>query len=384
MTARVCGRIILGQATMTGDEANAPKSPFPKLTWLPYWVQLAFVVVIVSYLTGFLIGLGVHRDGREVSEFVMKNLTPEIGDGSAMIVFRCGDNEKLVAYDLLADAILINRDAIESRKNSPLMSFTQSELFASAVGFSMASLSVAYNFKAEVGLIAAGESSLRRVALVLTLAIPSIYLGYSSSDRFKLECGSDKLYDYLNKPENWRPHQFSALKNLFNSVEPCIPRKVTLDIWRGPDQADYDFWIKLLTQKFEGFPAPGGPSENDIAALKAKLLGVPRPAYAQPINMNEVVWGDSIFMRLFGDMKGFTMADPKIDAVDFRSLIVQARACRQRQKELANAKSSFDAIPYLYEKVKYNSHSSADIISSREYRFSYTWARSALRTMPIN
>lgn len=220
------------------------------------WTWLALIVVAVSFCTGFLIGLGEHRDGKQIAEFVSAYTKSELSDGSAMLTFQCGSNEKLVAYDLLDDEVLLNRDAIEARLHNPLFKFTQNELFGAAAGFAASSLGAAYSFNDEIKLIAAGKSSLRRVALVFILAIPTAYVGYSASDYFKLECNSNKLYEYLYKAENWKPHQFYALKALYDSVEPCVPRRVSVSVsgfFPGLRNTKLNDWLELIYEPMDGF-----------------------------------------------------------------------------------------------------------------------------------
>jgi hypothetical protein len=51
------------------------------------------------------------------------------------------------------------------------------------------------------------------------------------------------------------------------------------------------------------------------------------------ITVTDANWGDSIYLRLFG-MQELTLRDPKIDKFDFRILLKQAKACRQRDEEI--------------------------------------------------
>jgi hypothetical protein len=143
-----------------------------KVKRISLWGWLALIVVI-SFCTGFLIGVTGHRDGKQIADFVSYYTSLDFSpDGSVMLVFRCGNSEKLVAYDLLSDGVLLDRDAIQSRRNNPLFKFTQTELFATAAGFAASSLGIAYSFTDELKLLAAGKGSWRRGALILTLAIP--------------------------------------------------------------------------------------------------------------------------------------------------------------------------------------------------------------------
>jgi hypothetical protein len=307
-----------------------------------FGLKLAATVIVVSFFTGFLVGLGEHRDGKEVAEFVSDHTSSELTGGSPMLVFQCGSNEKLVAYDLLNDEVLVKRDAIEARLHNPLLQFTRNELFGGAAGFALTSLGAAYSFDDEVKLIAAGKSSFRRVALILIVAIPTIYLGYEASDYFKLECASEKLYRYLYKAENWRPHQFFALRQLYQTMEPCVPRRVS---FRGyvpeganigghpfePEHKELDAWLEVISGSPEGLKPIDGPTGEEKAALLHKLSG----RDAVNIDISNALWGDSIYFRLFGT-NGYTSVDAKIDGADFRALLQQSRGCQKRAEELGS------------------------------------------------
>jgi hypothetical protein len=320
---------------MTGRSRKGKRNAKVGVKNFLYWASLALTVIVVSFLTGFLIGLGAHRDGKQIAEFVSGNIRSELSNGSAMVVFQCGSNQKLVAYDLLSDEVLVNRNGIEARLHNPVLKFTQNELFGAAAGFAASSLGVAFSFGDEVRLAAAGGSSLRRVAFVLVLAVPSIYLGYGMSDYLKLECGSDELYEYLYKAGNWRPHQLNALRALYESVEPCVPRRVSFNGYSpNAENKGLDFWLQLVSGEMEGLKFIGGPTEEEKAALLAKLSASTRVRFGKSrVDFARAVWGDSIFLRLFG-VGEFTEVDPKIDAADFRALLQQARAWRRRAEDL--------------------------------------------------
>lgn len=301
-------------------------------------LRLAAVVLFVSFGSGFLIGLGRHRDGKQVAEFVRDNIKLEYSNNSYFLTFQCGENQRLIAYDLLYDETILDRGAIEARRNNPLNKFSQNELFGAAAGFATASLGVAYSFNDEVKLITAGETSLRRVALVFGLAIPTAYVGYSLSDYFKLECNSDKLYEYLYKAENWKPYQFSALKNLFETVEPCIPRRISFGNYypERKHEENFNLWFDLVSgfKDTEGIKPIEGLTKKEESDLTSKIsIGVRSRLGEAQIDMTSILWGDSIFMRLYG-AGGFTQLDPKIDGEDFRALIKQANVCRRRALEI--------------------------------------------------
>jgi hypothetical protein len=344
------------------------------------WMRLALIVIVVSFFTGFLIGLGGHRDGKQIAEFVSAYTKSELSDGSAMLTFQCGSNQKLVAYDLLSDEILLNRDAIEARLHNPLFKFTQNELFGAAAGFATSSLGVVYSFNDEIGLIAAGESSLRRAALVFMLAIPTAYIGYSASDYFKLECNSNKLYEYLYKAENWKPHQFYALKALYESTEPCVPRRVSVgDFFPAISNTKLNDWLELIYEPMDGFKPVDGLTEDEKAALLGKLSAGMRSRFGQlHIDVTRALWGDSIFLRLFG-VGGFTEVDTKIDGADFRALLKQARACHQRVEELRSQGGSGneDVVAILYRRAK---HEQSGVDISTEGAFGRRWLKIAENT----
>lgn len=286
-------------------------------------------IIVVSFLGGFIIGIKAHRDGVEIAQFVDQYITEEIGDGSAMLVFRCGENPRLAAYNLLTDQILTNKEAIQAAQKDRLLNFTQTELFASGTGIALGSLAATYSFRSEIALAAKGKVPIQRILFAAALAVPSAYAGYAISDNFRLECASDKLYEYLVDPKNWRPHQYQALKQLFLSMIPCVPRNVTLQnhFVKFPEMAKR--WKALVTgAKSEDVPErQGGPSADEVAHIVMKVKD------ARYFELNQTTWGDSIFLRIQG-FEGLTPADSQIDRVDFIGLLKQAKFCRERLAEL--------------------------------------------------
>jgi hypothetical protein len=123
------------------------------------WLRLISVLIPVSFCSGFIFGVGVHRDPTEIAGFVDNHIRSELSDGSAMLVFQCGDSQRLVIYELLSDEIFVNREAIYARLHNPLLKFTQTELFGAAGSFVTSSLGAAYSIKDEIKLMVAGKST---------------------------------------------------------------------------------------------------------------------------------------------------------------------------------------------------------------------------------
>jgi hypothetical protein len=158
---------------------------------------------------------------------------------------------------------------------------------------------------------------------LLFVAIPTVYAGYAVSDQLKLECRSNKLYDYLDKKENWKLQQFEALKNLFRSVEPCVPRRISFRYFfddPGLPDKSLNIWLKFVSeQPDEGLSAlSGSPSEIEKSALIAKLAASSHLMFQNGprSDFSKALWGDSIYMRVFG-AHNFTPVEPAIESSRF-------------------------------------------------------------------
>jgi hypothetical protein len=179
-------------------------------------------------------------------------------------------------------------------------------------------------------------------------------LGYSTSDLFKLECSSDKLYEYLYKPDNWKPHQFTALLSLYKSTEPCLPRRVTLR--HASFGTDSKLWRQLMEDRhINKLRDIEPPSEDEAKVVADKVKPTDKVSrYVSTdfgtINATDANWADSIYIRLFG-VQGLTQRDPKIDRHDFLILIKQAKACRQREQDLREIYSIL-SIKEFYQSIK--------------------------------
>jgi hypothetical protein len=150
------------------------------------------------------------------------------------------------------------------------------------------------------------------------------------------------MYQYLYKKENWRPHQFYALKLLYEAIEPCVPRKITFSGYsKSSSKHKLEFWIHIISKPIKGLKPVDGPTQEEKIALISKLpehLRSLDPRYrdAPPVGITHALWGDSIHLRLFGsDYRAdrFVSVDAKIDGADFRALLKQAHACRQRMED---------------------------------------------------
>jgi len=175
-------------------------------------------------------------------------------------------------------------------------------MFAGATAFGISSLGVAFSFKDELKLLKNKEASFGHAAFIFALVVPSSYFGYKASNLLKLECSSQKLYDYLTDRPNWQPHQMADAKALFLAFQHCIPRKVTFG--GLSDNPAVKKWLSRIESpnRTEGVY---GPSECDKMAVLSKLKHQTRngkTAYfiGKIYEASEVEWGDSVYERLFG------------------------------------------------------------------------------------
>lgn len=316
-------------------------------------------ILVVSFCSGFLIGLSEHRSGQNVSQFVNDHLHLEFKNERVLLIFQCGNKSGLSGYDLLADDILIDQKAVEARLDGPISKLTQSELFATTTSFGMGALGMAFNFSDQLKSLKARKSKWSAITLILLLGvIPPGYLGYRASEFVTLECFTSTLYEYLKKPENWKRYQFKALKSLYVAVEHCIPRHVS----HSQERNQYKRWLALLSNEDGEFQPVDWPSHAEELVIVNKLTQEDR-------SKQGIGWGDSIYFRLCGGENALCPADPKIDGNDFKILLKQERACHLRDVELKSRLANVSIEELFPLALDRSSHQAGDEKAATAWRY---------------